>query len=114
LDLPPPPPPPIAAARPAQAARPVLTAALPLPFVLMALMPGLRFGMQSALAGLLIAALVTFAVAMPIVAVLSGAEARGEEDLPDAELTPRRYAILFGAWTLAAWAGGAYAGMIFH
>ena len=82
---------------------------LGLPFVLVAVGPGLVLGWQACLAALVIASLASFLVYVPLtVLALNGGGALGE-DAPVPTLTARAYTVLLALWTATAWAGAAIA-----
>ena len=87
---------------------PAWPSAAPALFALLAATPGVRFGAEGAGAGLLIAALATFVVYLPVIGVLAGGRAEDADDgLPDVPLTRKSLSALLALWTGTAWAAAA-------
>jgi hypothetical protein len=80
---------------------------LGLPFVLTAGTPGLVFGWQACLAGVMLASLASFVVYVPMTALaLNGGRAIGG-DAAVPPLTARAYWVLLGLWLVSVWLGAA-------
>jgi hypothetical protein len=81
-----------------------------LPHVAAALATYFMFGGQACMAGLLLAALASFVVYLPLTALaLNGGRAIPAE-MAAPVLTMRAQIVLLGLWTVTAWAGAAVAG----
>lgn len=70
---------------------------------LMALACGPVFGWQSALAGLLMAAFVSFVLYLPLIALTLNRGRPISMEAPPPAMTPTAHGVLLVLWTLTAW-----------
>jgi hypothetical protein len=82
---------------------------LGLPFVLTAAVPGILFGWQASVAGLIVASVASFVVFVPMTALALNRGAALPEDATLPPLTARSYVVLLALWTVTAWLGAALA-----
>ena len=83
-----------------------------LPFVSTACAPGLAFGWSACIAALVVAAVASFLVYVPLTALaLNGGRPIGE-DAPAPTLTPRAYGVLLGLWSATAWTAALVVGQV--
>ena len=83
---------------------------LGLPFVLATGVPGILFGWQASVAGLIVAGVASFVVFVPMTALALNRGAPLSEDATLPSLTARCYVVLLVLWTAAAWLGAALTG----
>jgi hypothetical protein len=82
---------------------------LGLPFALTAAVPGILFGWQASVAGLIVASVASFVVFVPMTALALNRGAALPEHATLPPLTARSYVVLLALWTVAAWLGAALA-----
>jgi hypothetical protein len=82
---------------------------LGLPFALTAAVPGILFGWQASVAGLIVASVASFVVFVPMTALALNRGAALPEEATLPPLTARSYVILLALWTMAAWLGASLA-----
>ena len=82
---------------------------LGLPFALTAAVPGILFGWQASVAGLIVASVASFVVFVPMTALALNRGAALPEDATLPPLTARSYVVLLALWTVTAWLGAALA-----
>jgi hypothetical protein len=80
---------------------------LGLPFVVAACAPGFIYGVPACFAALMIAALASFLVYVPLTALTLNGGSALADDAAVPLLTPRAYAVLLVLWTTTAWFGAA-------